>query len=292
MIEIFLPNGPWFSLFRTYDRAVAIAGIPSARPGDSSATTTPPTPDACSSQATSVNTPPSTRLVSGPTPDTRTSAPGSGLLVLVMLGLALARATGHGGSALAAQWLDPLSDRLQSAPLLRRLHHPGWSLAATAASFLLAYLRRGAGLIEVVAYIAGVVVLALLAVGARVLLARRRHIVITQQSWAPALALGLVTGAVGLPWAPLPVVRADGKDNAKVHLAAPITLAALSALLFVEAVWLHTPITEAWAVAALIMSASTLLPVGPLDGAQLGKAGVLAASGVVGGALLVGLGLI
>jgi hypothetical protein len=40
------------------------------------------------------------------------------------------------------------------------------------------------------------------------------------------------------------------------------------------------------------MSASTLLPVGPLDGAQLGQAGVLAAAGVVGGALLVGLGLI
>jgi hypothetical protein len=45
----------------------------------SAATTTPPTPDACSSQATSVNTPPSTRLVSGPTPATRTSAPGFGI---------------------------------------------------------------------------------------------------------------------------------------------------------------------------------------------------------------------
>jgi hypothetical protein len=75
-------------------------------------------------------------------------------------------------------------------------------------------------------------------------------------------------------------------------LAAPVILAALSAMLFVESVWLHTPVTEAWAVAALIMSASTLLPVGPLDGAQLGKAGVLAATGVVGGALLVGLSLI
>ena len=172
------------------------------------------------------------------------------------------------------------------------MHHPGWSLAATAASFLLAHLRRAAGLAEVVAYIAGAVVLALLAVGARVLLARRRQIAITHESWPPALAFGLITGAVGLPWAPLPVVRADGKDSARLHLAAPITLAALSALLFVETVWLHTPLTESWAVAALIMSASTLLPVGPLDGAQLGKAGVLATAGVVGGALLVGLGLI
>ena len=219
-------------------------------------------------------------------------ATAAGLLALGLLALGLARATGHGGSVLAAQWLDPLSDRLQSVPLLRRLHHPGWSLAATAASFLFAYLRKGAGPTEVVAYTAGVVILAFLAVGTRVLLARRLHVAATQESWSPALAFGLVTGAAGLPWAPLPIVRAKGEGSSKVHLAAPITLAALSALLFVESVWLHTPVTESWAVAALIMCASTLLPVGPLDGAQLGKAGVLAAAGVIGGALLVGLGLL
>ena len=90
------------------------------------------------------------------------------------------------------------------------------------------------------------------------------------------------------------MVRANSKEShkVKVHLAAPLSLAALSALLFVESAWLHTPLTESWAVAALIMSASTLLPVGPLDGAQLGKAGILAATGVLGGALVVGLGLI
>jgi hypothetical protein len=221
-------------------------------------------------------------------------AAAAGLLAIVILGLGLARATGHGGSVLAAQWLDPLTDRMQSAPVLRGLHHPGWSLAATAGSFLFAYLRRGADPAEVVAYVAGVLILAFLAVGARVFLARSRHMAITQETWSPGLAFGLLTGAIGLPWAPLPVVRADGEDSlkVKVHLAAPITLAVLSALLFVESAWLHTPVTESWAVAALIMSASTLLPVGPLDGAQLGKKGVLAAAGVMGGALLVGLGLI
>jgi hypothetical protein len=69
-------------------------------------------------------------------------------------------------------------------------------------------------------------------------------------------------------------------------------LAALSLLLFVESAWLHTPLAQAWAVAALIMSASMLLPIGPLDGAHVGKAGIAAAAGVVGVALLVGLGLI
>jgi Zn-dependent protease len=87
-------------------------------------------------------------------------------------------------------------------------------------------------------------------------------------------------------------VRTDAEDDLRLHLAAPLTLAALSLLLFVESAWLHTPITQTWAVAALIMSASTLLPIGPLDGAHVGKAGIAAAAGVAGGALLVGLGLI
>ena len=210
----------------------------------------------------------------------RHRAAAAGLLAIVIIGLGLAKVTGHGGSALAAQWLDPLTDRLQSAPVLRRLHKPGWSLAATAVSFLFVYLRRGAGPAEVVAYIARVLVLAFLAVGARAFLARSRHIAITEETWTPGLAFGLIIGAAGLPWAPLPVVRADSKESlkVKVHLAAPLSLAALSALLFVESAWLHTPLTESWAVAALIMSASTLLPVGPLDGAQLGKAGILAAT--------------
>jgi hypothetical protein len=212
----------------------------------------------------------------------------------VLLGFGLARATGHSGSALVAQWLDPLSDRLKSAPLLRKLHHPGWSVAATAVSFLSSYLRRNAGMAEMAAYTAGVVIIALLAVGARVLLARRRHVTITHESWPSAMALGLVTGAAGLPWAALPVVRAEGEgeDAVRVHLAAPVTLAALSVVLFMESAWLHTPLAGTWAVAALIMSASTLLPVGPLDGAQLGKTGVLAATGVLAGALLVGVELI
>jgi hypothetical protein len=87
-------------------------------------------------------------------------------------------------------------------------------------------------------------------------------------------------------------VRTGGKDHPPLHLTAPITLAALSLMLFLESVWLHTPIAQAWAVAALIMSASTLLPIGPLDGAHVGKAGVMATAGVVAGALLIGLGLI
>ena len=218
-------------------------------------------------------------------------AAAAGLLAIGVLGLGLARATARSDSGIA-QLLDPVSERLQSVRWLQRLSHPWWALAATGTTFLLAYLRRAADPTEVVAYTVGVLILAAAAVTARVAVARRRGIEINQTSWPPALVFGLVTGAVGLPWAPLPVVREDGEDDHRLHLAAPLTLAALSLLLFVESAWLHTPITQAWAVAALIMSASTLLPIGPLDGAHVGKAGVAVAAGVVGGALLVGLGLI
>ena len=215
-----------------------------------------------------------------------------GLLAIATLGLALAKESGRGGSTIAGQWLDPLSGRLQSVSWLQRLGHPGWALAATLASFLLAYLRRAGGPTEIVTYAVGVLVLAVAAMAARAATARRLGIRITQSSWMPTIVLGLVTGAIGLPWAALPVVRTDGDDNRRLHLTAPLTLAGLSLLLFVESAWLYTPITQAWAVAALIMSASTLLPVGPLDGAHVGTAGIAAAVGIAGGALLVGLGLI
>jgi hypothetical protein len=216
----------------------------------------------------------------------------AGLLAIAGLGFGLARAAAKGGNTSASQWLQ-IVERFESAPGLKRFRHPGWALAATAAAFMLAALRRGSGLIEIVASGVGALILAAAAMSARAALARRRGLTIAHSSWPPGLALGLVTGAFGLPWAPLPVVRTDtGEDDPGLHLVAPCLLAGVSLLLFVESAWLHTPVTQTWAVAALIMSASTLLPIGPLDGAHVGKAGIAAAAGVMGGALLVGLGLI
>jgi hypothetical protein len=63
-------------------------------------------------------------------------------------------------------------------------------------------------------------------------------------------------------------------------------------VLFVESAWLGVPLTQSLAVVALVMAGSTLLPIKPLDGANVGKAGFLAAAGVVGGAVLIALGII
>jgi hypothetical protein len=40
------------------------------------------------------------------------------------------------------------------------------------------------------------------------------------------------------------------------------------------------------------MAGSTLLPIKPLDGAKVGKPGIAAAAGLVGGAVLIALGII
>jgi hypothetical protein len=86
--------------------------------------------------------------------------------------------------------------------------------------------------------------------------------------------------------------RTDRSPAVRVHAAAPLTLAVLAAVLFAESAWFDVPLTHSWAVAALVMTASTLVPVEPLDGARTGKAGLVGGLGVLGAALLVALGVL
>jgi tetratricopeptide (TPR) repeat protein len=300
-------------------------------------------------------------------------AASAGLLAVVLLGVGLARSTGRGGGTdLAAQWLEPVTRRLERSALLRGMRRPWWAVAVTVLVLTVPALREPS--LEVTTLVAGalgVLLMTVAAVRARALLARRRQLVAVQESWAPGMVFGLATAVVGSAWAPLPVVRtgvaagrsapggqpqpavapggqpqpavapggqpqpavapgeqpqpavapggqpqpavaprehpqpavAPGEGAAapaaperssatRVHAAAPLTLGVLSAVLFAEAAWFDVPITHSWAVAALVMTASTLLPVEPLDGARTGKAGLVGGLGVVGAALLVTLGLV
>jgi cellulose synthase operon protein C len=136
----------------------------------------------------------------------------------------------------------------------------------------------------------GVLLLALVAMRARSLVARRAGLTIRNESWGPGVAFGMATAVVA-PWAPLPVARTTD-DAPRVHAAAPVALALMGVVLFVESAAFQVPLTRSLAQAALIMVASTLVPVGPLDGAKLGRTGLLAGAGVVGAAVLVGLGVV
>jgi tetratricopeptide (TPR) repeat protein len=214
-----------------------------------------------------------------------------GLLAVVGLGLGLARTANRGAAQTADKWLDPMTRRLEALPVLGRARAPVWAVIATVAAFLLADLHRSTTVTATVLYPVGLLVLAATAVSARDMVARRTGTVAPQRSWAPGIVVAVATGAAGYPWAPLPVVD-TGEKGLRVHLAAPLTLAAVALVLFVESTWTRAPLAQAWAVATLIMCASLLLPVGPLDGAHLGKAGVAASAGVVGAALLLAVGLL
>jgi hypothetical protein len=180
---------------------------------------------------------------------------------------------------------------METLALAVRLRHPAWAIAATVVTFLFAGLRRWPQPVEFVVYLAGVLILACTAMSARAVVARRRGKRATQRTWFPSLLFGVVTGAAGFPWAPLPVIDVED-DDTPTHLAAPVVLALIALVLFVEAAWLHTPVTQGWALAALIMAASLMLPVGPFDGAHSGKAGGAAGAGIVATAVLVGVGLL
>lgn len=117
----------------------------------------------------------------------------------------------------------------------------------------------------------------------------------TQETWLPSMVLGVALAPFGGLWAPMPVTRVAGtcaeEQVGRVHAAAPITAAVLAAALFVEAAWFPVPLTSSLAVATLVMAASMLPPVKPLDGAFLGRTGAVAGLGVLALALLTLLGL-
>jgi tetratricopeptide (TPR) repeat protein/Zn-dependent protease len=222
----------------------------------------------------------------------RALVPSAGLLAVLVLGLGLARVAGSGTRTEFAQdWLEAAAQRLERLPLVNRVRSPWWALAVTVLVFARPVVLDARGrVVDLGAVALGVLLLALVAMRARTLVARRTGLTVYNESWGPGVAFGMVTAVVA-PWAPLPVARTTD-DAPRVHAAAPVALALVGVVLFVESVAFQVPLTRSLAQAALIMVASTLVPVGPLDGAKLGKAGLLAGAGVVGAAVLVVLGVV
>lgn len=222
----------------------------------------------------------------------RSLAPATGLLAVLVLGLGLARVAGSGTQTeLAQRWLESTVERLERLPLVNRLQNPSWALAVTVLVFALPVVLHARGRpVDVGALAVGVLLLALVAMRARTLVARQRGLAIHNESWGPGVAFGMATAVVA-PWAPLPVVHTKD-DVPRMHAAAPVALSLVGVALFVESAAFQVPLTRSLAAAALIMVASVLVPVGPLDGAKLGRTGLLAGAGVVGAAVLLGLGVL
>jgi hypothetical protein len=83
---------------------------------------------------------------------------------------------------------------------------------------------------------------------------------------------GSGAAAVGLGWAPLPVARTE-RPAPRVHWAAPLAVGVVALALLALGAVLEVPLSRALGTSALVMAASLLTPIKPLDG------GVLAAQG-------------
>lgn len=216
-----------------------------------------------------------------------------GLCAAALLTLGLVRVGGKSAAKdVADRWLEPIAQSLDRIPVIKRLRRPTWAVGATVTAFLLPLAHQPInGAIAVVAFGIGVLVLVAVAIRARVAVARAVGLATQQESWGPGILFGVAMGAVGMPWAPLPVLRAPDESR-RTHLAAPIALSLLGALLFIESAWLRMPLIESLGTASLIMAASTLLPISPLDGAKVGSRGLIAGAGLLAAAILLGLGVV
>jgi hypothetical protein len=216
----------------------------------------------------------------------------AGVLAVLLLAIGLARREpSMMGRDFVVGLVEPVTKRISRLRWGRQARHPLWAVVCTTVVLAVPALRQvGLGAVAVVAFVVGGLVTALAALRLRAVVARRTGDAARQEAWVPGMVFGLVTIPLGSAWAPLPVTR-NAIAARQVYSAAPLALAFVCAVLFLEAALLGTPLVRSLAVALLVMTASTLTPVAPLDGARLGKAGLLADAGIVVAAIVVALGL-
>jgi tetratricopeptide (TPR) repeat protein len=222
--------------------------------------------------------------------------PAAGLALLLLLGLQAARAAGARGLAGgASKWLEAARDLLARLPGALTSFAPSVvAVGATLAVFVWPAIQGNDDSAASLALLAlGLLALVILVMRARVLVARRLGMGVHQRGWRPALLVAVAGAVAGIPWAPLPVAEPD-RPEPRVHLVGPVVAAASGLVLLILSAWLEVPVTRSLGIAAIIMAASMLTPVKPLDGGRMeGATGALTAGLALGGtALLVAVGLL
>ncbi len=221
--------------------------------------------------------------------------PATGVALLLLLGLQGARAAGGRGlPGGASKWLEAARDLVARLPrALSSFASAAVAVAATLAVFLWPAFKGDDGAVGLALLAIGLIALVTMVMRARVLAARRLGVTLRQRGWRPALAVAFAGALAGVPWAPLPVAEPD-RPEPRLHLVGPVVAAASGLVLLILGAWLEIPVTRSLGIAAIVMAASMLTPVKPLDGARMqGAAGGLTAGLALGGtALLVALGLL
>lgn len=210
----------------------------------------------------------------------RAPAKTAGLAAILLLAFGTSRVLASRGSArgLADGWLEKLAALTEKRKFLRWLANPLLAVLITVAIFLSPLARQpGAGTAAAVLAAVGVVVLVAAVTRARAAVMRREPAPNEPvKGWPPGVMFGVVAAAAGLLWAPLPVLGT--KASPRAHWAAPLALAALALPLLALAVWTDVPLTRTLAAAGLVMAASVLTPLKPVDGGALAASGGAAAS--------------
>jgi tetratricopeptide (TPR) repeat protein len=217
-----------------------------------------------------------------------------GLGLALLFGLQFGRtAMAPGMGSQAKRWLELGRDSLARLPSALISTTAGIAVAATVAVFLLPLLRSpDRTFASALLLVLGVLALIVIVVRSRVLAARRAGVTLRQRGWTPGIVVGLGAAAAGLGWAPLPVVETDRPAPA-VHWIGPVVTGAAALCLLTLGVGLGVPTTKALGTAALVMTASLLTPIEPLDGSYVAKgpAGLAAGLALLGAAVFLLLGL-
>jgi tetratricopeptide (TPR) repeat protein len=203
--------------------------------------------------------------------------------------------------------LDQLKDKATEGALergdrrmarLRRLGEriPGWvAVAAVAAVFAYPLLRSsGTSITDYLLVLTGVGIMVFASMRIRLAFTRRAGIATRHYAHVPALVVAGAATALGGAFAPMPAPTEHDAIPVSARWTAIGFLGFMTAALLTIGHVTDVPIATVLGEAALVLTASALVPIKPFDGAYLEKSHVIAAAGftlaVVG--LLVGAGII
>jgi len=225
------------------------------------------------------------------TTDSHSPAVKLGLVLLLLAALQACRAvaTSQSTTSSAAQWtLEGLERLGRRIPGARAFTSARIAYAATAAIFLVPLAIAGGAFVEILLLASGIAALVMIVSRSRVLVARRSGAELEQSGWSPGIAFGVLAAIMGFAWAPIPVARIK-RNSTAVHLIGPCASAGVALLLFMIGTLLGVPIARTLASIALVMAASMLIPIKPLDGGLIAEQGTKAVTALVflaGGVLL------
>jgi hypothetical protein len=160
-----------------------------------------------------------------------------------------------------------LGDRLSALP--------GTTPALVAVAMTIAVLawptvHGAASVMSILLLMLGSLALMTIVWRARLLAARRAGLHLRQRGWTPGIAAAAGATLFGVGWAPLPVATTE-HDVRSVHWIGPAVAAVMGIALLALGAWLAVPATTTMGTVALVMAASLLVPIKPLDGGFLGE---------------------